>query len=90
MATFAFDTLGSIEFEELGIELYPNPVNEYLNIKGNSNSIQQINIFSINGQHIKQINKDFNRINLKALEASIYFVRIETTNGIQTLKIIKK
>jgi len=90
MATFAFDTLGSIEFEELGIELYPNPVNDYLNIKGNSNSIQEINIFSINGQHIKQINKDFNLINLKALEASIYFVRIETTNGIQTLKIIKK
>ena len=90
MTTFAFDTLGSIEFEELGIELYPNPVNEYLNIKGNSNSIQKINIFSINGQHIKQINKDFNIINLKALEASIYFVSIETTKGIQTLKIIKK
>ena len=90
----SFDSSGALLSNvNLGLNefgLYPNPVNDYLNIKGNINSIKEINIFSINGQHIKQIHKNFNVINLKVLEASIYFVRIETGNGFETLKIIKK
>ncbi|WP_298511808.1 T9SS type A sorting domain-containing protein [uncultured Kordia sp.] len=74
-------------------EVYPNPVSDNLTVNGTT-PIQTISIYDIQGKLLKEL--DFNKISpqktveMNSLTAGIYFVKIKTAFGIQTVKIIKK
>ncbi|MEO9571257.1 MAG: chondroitinase-B domain-containing protein [Polaribacter sp.] len=76
--------------EDLGIEFYPNPVkNNKLFIKRTSNDFNSINIYSVLGQKVLNLNLSNNpieEVNLSSLKTGLYF--IEISNGKQ--KGIKK
>ncbi|MCL7754502.1 chondroitinase-B domain-containing protein [Polaribacter sp. Z022] len=77
--------------EELGIQLYPNPVkNNKLFIKRDSNDFNTINIYSLLGQKVLNVqlstSNSTEEINLSSLKSGLYFVEI--SNGKQ--KGIKK
>ena len=72
MTTFGFDTLGIIEFEELGIELYPNPTQGLICLNWNINRIKQIDIYNLAGQNIKTIDSEFKTIDISNLESTVY------------------
>ena len=77
-----------------GLNLYPNPVANELNIVAkNNNTINAINIVDMNGRTVKNSNDagmNNTSVNVSDLNAGIYFVTIETNEGTGTSKFIKK
>ena len=74
-----------------GFLVYPNPAKDFIEIINfNSLNIKNISILNLNGQIVLRENFYKNKIDLKALQAGIYFLRIETSNDVQFRKFIIK
>ena len=71
------------------ITLYPNPVSEIL-IIDSTIPLTRVEIFSLLGQKVKDINSHFNSINVSNLSKGVYIVKLQSENGFTTKKIIKK
>lgn len=86
------ENLGVGEYDSLNVSMYPNPVNDILNIE-TQETIKSIEVYNINGSLLhKIVNIGIrlqNQINLKYLQAGIYFVKINTDKGKKTYKIVK-
>ena len=78
---------------EASIKIYPNPVNDYLNVKSKK-PIKQIAIYDLQGRQIKTMaltgNLTTTKADLSSLSKGVYFVSIKTETGIQISKIIKE
>ena len=81
-------TLGLSENEISDFEYYYNPFNDMLNMTS-SEKLSNIQIFNILGQKIIQedINSYNHQINLGKLSTSIYFIKVESNNGVKTFKL---
>ena len=71
------------------IRFYPNPAGNYLIIDSDI-TLTKVEIFSILGKKIKELNKDFNSIPIDDLSKGVYIVRLQSENGLATKKLIKK
>ncbi|MDF1671936.1 MAG: T9SS type A sorting domain-containing protein [Vicingaceae bacterium] len=71
------------------INIYPNPVKNHLNIES-KNTVEKIQIFDITGKLVLEPISRLNSIYLNELVRGIYFIKIETENGVAIEKIIKK
>lgn len=71
------------------ISIYPNPVNDILNIKSKDNQKVSFVIIDINGREIISKTSNDNNINVSNLKKGIYFVKITNDNSSITKKIIK-
>ena len=71
-----------------GIELFPNPSNDFIKIKNNSNQrIKQVRIIDLNGvKLIEESNTDL--ISIKGLKAGLYIIECVFENFILRKKII--
>lgn len=81
-------TLSNSDFSQNNLEvaLYPNPVNDVLNIE-TALEIQSVEIYNIQGQKVLATNQK--EINVSALTSGIYLVRIQDAdNNIATKKIV--
>lgn len=76
-----------IEVSSKIISLYPNPVKVNFTIDTN-NKIEQVEIYSINGQLLKAVKSK--KINISDLPKGNYLVKIKTDREIITQKIIKE
>ena len=76
-------------YNSSSIRLYPNPATELLNISS-ENEILNIGIYNVEGQLVKYVSDHFNSIGISDLSNGIYFVKVYTENGTETLKFIKK
>ncbi|MQP23993.1 T9SS type A sorting domain-containing protein, partial [Flavobacterium sp. LMO8] len=84
------NTLTSENFNlnNLEVALYPNPVNDILNIE-TALDIQTVEIYNIQGQKVLSSNQK--QINVSDLAAGMYMVRIQDAdNNIATKKIVIK
>jgi len=74
-----------------GLSLYPNPVNDILNI-ASQEKITKLSVYNILGKLVKtaQPNTTDVNIDLNSLSTGIYMVRIEAEGKVSTQKIIKK
>ena len=81
-------TLGLGENEISDFEYYYNPFNDILNMSS-SEKLSNIQIFNILGQKIieEDINSYNHQINLGNLSTSIYFIKVESNNGVSTFKL---
>ncbi len=71
-------------------QIYPNPVNINLNIKNDNNqNINALILSDINGREIVNQTSNLENINVSKLQKGIYFLKIDSDNGIFTKKIIK-
>ena len=90
--SFIFSSLTTNDVTETNMELnlYPNPAKEVIAIRGNIDQLDRVEIYSLNGQLVKTVQTDFDRISIAELEASVYLLRLygENTSG-QTLKLDK-
>ena len=77
--------------EELTFSIYPNPSTNYVYIQGNQN-IKAVSLINNLGQMVKSI--DYNqrkiKLSLQELPCGIYYLKINTQNGIFTKKIEKR
>ena len=80
----------SDEILENSLKLYPNPVINILTIESNSVAISKVEIYSILGKKIKEINSNFSFITTDNLSSGIYFIRIYSENGFTIRKISKR
>jgi hypothetical protein len=83
-------TLDVTKYAINSLVLHPNPVKNTVFIKGNTESLTRIDIISINGQLIKTINSNFNRIDVSQLDTAIYFLKLYSAEGITTKRLIKQ
>ena len=68
----------------------PNPATNSLFIKVNNNTeIQEISIYSVLGQLVKNIKRNVNSIDINDLNNGIYFILVDTTNGREIQKFLK-
>lgn len=81
-----------IEKEELGIRLYPNPVDDKLNFETiNSLMINQIEIYDVVGKRVLSTTINNNSIDISTLTPGVYMVKAYSESGnAVTKKIIKK
>ena len=75
------------DVNDANVVLYPNPVNDKLNII--AEGIQEVNVLDINGRNVMTL-QNTNTIDMSNLANGVYFVRVITTNGVSTQKIAKK
>jgi len=79
------DPIGIEEIQGLGVKLFPNPAKEELTLQFNpsfnSNEIEDILIYDIQGKSV--LNKSFhsNRIDISSLHAGLYLLELRTKNG---------
>jgi uncharacterized repeat protein (TIGR02543 family) len=81
---------GIAEIERGDLKIYPNIVEDVLQIEVGALAINRIEIVSLFGESIYRFNTLKNQLNVSALPQGIYFVKIETEKGIVTKKFVKK
>ena len=89
-AVLHFGTLGVDDFEQVVVNVFPNPSNGIFNVEGNG--IRKIEVMDALGQIIlsKEVEDDSLQINLSNNASGVYLLRVITDNGISTNQIIKK
>ena len=81
-------TVGLEENNALNVELYPNPVNNVLTVKGDS--IVKVAIFNALGQEVVAV-ENRNEIDVTSLNNGLYFVRVTDVDGnVSVNKIVKE
>ena len=76
--------------KEDDVMIYPNPVLDKLYISGISDEkIQSIEIFTVTGKLVQKFNSQERILELKQLEAGIYFIQITTAENKIIRKLIK-
>ncbi len=81
---------GTYKLSTHGLSLYPNPVNDILHIRAEK-AVTAIRIYDINGTTVAQdMGENISEIKLAHLPAGIYMVRVETGEGVNTMRIIKQ
>lgn len=77
------------EFSVSRVSISPNPTSDFVNIELHpSNTIESIEIYSITGQLVSKM-KSNTKVDISNLESGVYLMKIETTNGSTTKKLIK-
>ncbi len=77
--------------EDLNLIVYPNPVNEILNIR-NGKQIISVELFDISGRliHSAKVGSKILELDMSRYARGIYFIRAITETGAVTRKIIKE
>ena len=77
--------------DDATISIYPNPSNQYLNVKSQTN-IVKIEWYNLDGKKVKSMNVNSNEFqtDISELSSGMYFVKITSENGTKTLKFVKK
>jgi hypothetical protein len=92
-ATSTFKTLGMQDFEFSSyFRIYPNPVNEILNIATTKEiEVKSIAVYDILGQIVLALpnGKAVSKIDVSILKTGNYFVKINTDKGTSSSKFIK-
>ncbi|KQT22029.1 hypothetical protein ASG31_01410 [Chryseobacterium sp. Leaf404] len=76
---------------EAGLQFYPNPVQDFLTIKSKNNS-ESYEVYSSVGQSVLRGNLGNTnaQINMGALTAGVYYVKVKTEKAVVTEKVVKK
>ncbi len=67
-------------------KVYPNPAKNILHVEGAG--LTEIEVFNIMGQSVLNVNENYETINIGHLKNGIYFIRIKTTEGEKTVKLV--
>lgn len=81
--------LGTAEFSiNSGVTIYPNPTSENITVVSKS-EISNFSILNMQGQVVLQVNNT-NVANVSTLQNGVYFLRLNTVEGVQVLNFVKK
>ena len=85
-----YSTLSSVRNNKIiDLKIHPNPVKDKLFVISDID-FEKIEIYSIAGQLIKQINGNVKSIDLRNISNGKYLIRFKTKNGVISKTIIKK
>ena len=69
-------------------KVYPNPAKDLIHVDGAG--LLQVEVFNIMGQSMLSITENLEAIDISHLQNGIYFVRLKTTAGEKTIKLVIK
>ncbi len=69
-------------------KVYPNPAQDMLHVEGIG--LLQVEVYNIMGQSVLSMNEGFETIDISHLQNGIYFVRLKSTEGEKTVKLVIK
>ena len=78
--------------QSYGIQLYPNPTDDYLFISSQNNSIQSVEVFGASGKMIESIDVKYSKsveVDVTHLVSGFYWFKIEIDNEFIWQKVIK-
>ena len=83
--------LGTKNYSFQNFTAYPNPSATTWNIASSNNVITAIQVVDMTGKVIMNVatNSDVAAIDASALRSGIYLAKVTSSNGTQTLKLIK-
>ena len=85
-----FLTVSDLKLKEK-LTIYPNPAQDFIQIKGEVSKDSKINIYSLDGKLIKATDSKSEKIQISELPASAYFIEVLDSNRTkETTKFIKK
>lgn len=86
----SFDVLGTTDLSIEGLVIYPNPVDNELNIS-HVNSIDSLEVYSLLGQKIIDVrpNQNAYKLDLSYLQSGTYILRVVSGSATKMIKIIK-
>lgn len=87
-ATLGVVTVGQIE-KTANVTIYPNPTVDYINIKSTSRVIS-VKIIDLSGKTVASKKSADNQVDVRNLTKGTYIINVETENGTETKKFIKK
>lgn len=77
--------VGMDEFSQndLDLDIYPNPANEYVTVRSRSGEIQEIRLMDITGKTVRLLEERTQevRVNLEDLRAGVYLISVRTEEG---------
>lgn len=86
--------IGNVAIEDVytkPFELFPNPVNDALEIQWSATESYTLALYDITGKLLlSQKSNDSESLDLQGFEAGIYFLKLNTNEGVFTEKVIKK
>ena len=84
-------TLTTATFENSQMQLYPNPIQDFLNVRS-SEIIRNITIYNTLGQEVKKLipNQENFQIDFSTIEKGIYFLKMESNDTTTVCKIVKE
>ena len=88
--SYSFATLSVPQNELTGYSIFPNPATDVVTIKGLENTLSSVEVFNIAGQRVYNSTSNMETINVNALEAGVYFVKLSTETASLTTKLIKQ
>lgn len=86
--TTVIEMLGVKENQLAVARLYPNPVQDQLHIAVQQGDLQTVNVYDLNGR-LCLTSTNALVVNTQALVAGMYFVKVTTTTGTATYKIMR-
>ncbi|MDD2984956.1 T9SS type A sorting domain-containing protein [Flavobacterium sp.] len=82
--------LSNQEFKKSKVAIYPNPVNDVLNINLENSIISSVTIFNTLGQKVYFSYSTTSQINVSKLEAGAYFLKVDGLEGEYYGRFVKK
>ncbi|MDT0559045.1 T9SS type A sorting domain-containing protein [Ichthyenterobacterium sp. W332] len=88
---FSTQPLSVNDFSDLNVSTYPNPTSDLWTIEVSNSLIKTVTITDILGKTVDfiEVNSDKIQINASSLSSDIYFAKITTDQGSQTIKLLK-
>lgn len=85
-------TLGTNDFSKTSFRTYPNPTQDSWTIETQDVRIASITVFDVLGKSVMAIqpNEDRAVIDGSSLKSGLYFAKVETAEGVRSVKLIKK
>jgi hypothetical protein len=83
--------LSNGDFDSNSFVAYPNPVKNVLNVSFNQN-ISDVAVYNLLGQQVllMQVNANKGQVDMSSLATGTYLVRVNSENGVKTIKVIKE
>jgi hypothetical protein len=84
--------LGVADFQTTKFKVYPNPTQNTWNIKSSNQIINSVQVFDVLGKQVISLNPNSEEVSIDAstLPAGLYFARIKSEIGSNSIKLIKK
>ncbi len=85
-------TLGTDDFSKTSFRTYPNPTQDSWTIETQNVRIASITVYDVLGKSVMAIqpNEDKAVIDGSSLKSGLYFAKVETAEGVSSVKLIKK
>jgi hypothetical protein len=94
-AKFYYSPVVSVNFGDISdLEMYPNPTENYTNIRSLRDPILEVSVFDVTGKMVQNMHlssgQNSVRLNLSNLSKAIYFIKIKTTTATYRQKLFRQ